>query len=258
MALATNNGLSAAFPETSIYTPPTDCSRFTDKDLVDACRRGDVQTIERYLDFCSKRRRSFLQQMMQMMNLGRKEPYDVTDEFSNRLIHIASQYGHTDLVETLIQHGAYIDSQNRLTGATPLHLAVIHGHLNTVEWLVRNGANIEAVDFLKRTPLHWAASENRLDMVQKLVELGADVNLTSRGKTAFDFCTDSRIKAYLFKNMDLHRRHSISPYDFAHRPSYDGGLQHHATISTSEPANYHESKLISSHIDKKKTLSHSY
>ena len=208
---------------------PVDNSQFTDTDLINACRRGDVQAVESYLNGYATRRKSLFQQLLEFLGMGKKTPQDVTDEYSNKLVHIASQYGHDDLLEILVRRGSCIDARNRHTGATPLHLAAIHGHCSTAEWLVEKGADINAVDNLHRTPLQWAASENRLDMVQTLIHRGADVNFVSKGKTAFDFATDPRIKAYLFKRMDDPHRLSISPFDIIHRPSVTR-LEHHNTV----------------------------
>jgi len=54
-------------------------------------------------------------------------------------LHYASEHGHTDVIQLLIDHGADIDAKNKW-GTTPLHLASSHGHTEIVKLLKANGA----------------------------------------------------------------------------------------------------------------------
>jgi ankyrin repeat protein len=74
---------------------------------------------------------------------------------NNTPLHLASQHGHIDIVEYLVNKGANVDSKDRsivmflssdilFHGITPLHYASEHGHIDIVEYLVNKGANVEA------------------------------------------------------------------------------------------------------------------
>ncbi|KAK9504836.1 hypothetical protein O3M35_009016 [Rhynocoris fuscipes] len=70
-------------------------------------------------------------------------------------------------------------------GWTPLHLASYFGHRDVVEVLLDNGADINAVNDAGDTALHKAAFIGREDLVLLLVERNADVNIRNgEGRTA--------------------------------------------------------------------------
>jgi len=65
----------------------------------------------------------------------------------------AARYGHTELAEMLLAHGADIDAaadENRIE--TPINVAAWFGHAQTVEMLLRHNPAL----FVHYTPAHWA------------------------------------------------------------------------------------------------------
>lgn len=62
-------------------------------------------------------------------------------------------------------------------GWTPLHLATYFGHKEVVELLLARGAEINAINDNGDTPLHKAAFIGREDLVMLLIQYNADVNL---------------------------------------------------------------------------------
>jgi len=99
----------------------------------------------------------------------------------NTPLHLASQYGHPEVVALLLDHQADVNTQNKDL-FTPLHLAGWYQRTNLIELLVKNGANIEAKEYRGATPLMmfiWRNSE--LDLVKFLVDQGADINAHIEG-----------------------------------------------------------------------------
>ncbi|MGC9051806.1 ankyrin repeat domain-containing protein, partial [Pyrobaculum sp.] len=95
--------------------------------------------------------------------------------------------GHPDVVEYLIERGAYVDATTG-DGATPLHIAAYMGHYAVVKILVERGANVNARSFEDVTPLHNAANRGYLNIVKYLVEHGAKPNVrTKSGNTPLHF-----------------------------------------------------------------------
>lgn len=101
-------------------------------------------------------------------------------------IGLAAFFGHTDIVEYLIEQGAEIDapSQNNMR-VRPLHSAVANKRVDIVKLLIDHGADVNSTQADDFTPLHEAAQNGLLDVAQWLIERGAHVNprLSSNNKT---------------------------------------------------------------------------
>ncbi|NBB89666.1 MAG: hypothetical protein GVY23_00500 [Spirochaetes bacterium] len=97
-------------------------------------------------------------------------------------LHWAAQHGHVEVVQTLIDNGANVNSRD-VFGRTPLHLAV--GHPAIIALLLEAGANVDARDSLSNTPLHRAVPS--IESVDALISAGADVRAeNTSGNTALD------------------------------------------------------------------------
>ena len=99
----------------------------------------------------------------------------------------ACEYGRTDVVAFLLEHGMPIDAAVKHDGQTGLHWAAICGHADVVSLLLERHASVTAVDrTYKGTPLAWAlhgwsdppygtARDRYYDVVGQLVRAGAAV-----------------------------------------------------------------------------------
>ena len=90
-------------------------------------------------------------------------------------LHTASRYGHADVVQLLLEHGAYANSRDA-SKRTPLFLASFSGHVEVARVLLKHNADTEARDMYGWGPLQWAADEGYVEFVRVLLEHGADVD----------------------------------------------------------------------------------
>ena len=92
---------------------------------------------------------------------------------------LASQYGHADIVELLLDAGEDPNRFNPLGGhshSTPLHQAAGNGHLDVVKLLVARGARTDVKDILfGATPAGWANYAGRKEVEAYLRELEAKI-----------------------------------------------------------------------------------
>ena len=94
------------------------------------------------------------------------------------LLHIASQWGHIDIVKSLIEANAKINIfTNSDTGPyTPLMVASQNNHAPVVRHLLLNGADVNAHRPPREvTSLHLACQKNSVDAARVLIEFGANI-----------------------------------------------------------------------------------
>ncbi len=99
---------------------------------------------------------------------------------------LAAFFGHTALVEWLLEVGAEVNSPSRnAMRVMPLHSAVANKRTDIVRLLLDHGADVNAAQADDFTPLHEAAQNGLLDVTQWLIDRGAAINprLASNGKT---------------------------------------------------------------------------
>lgn len=85
-------------------------------------------------------------------------------------LHEASNYGHVDIVNVLLDHGADINNRGGpcCEGITPLHDAAACGHLEVIDCLLDRGANPLVRTNKGETPLHsLIACRNRVVLEEK-------------------------------------------------------------------------------------------
>lgn len=100
------------------------------------------------------------------------------------ILILTAEYGHADVIESLLEHGARIDERNE-QGNTALILAARKGHAVAVEVLLRHGADPNVQEkFTKRTPLFEAIEKDHTEVAKTLLEYGASPGIkSSTGQT---------------------------------------------------------------------------
>jgi len=134
----------------------------TNHTLRDACRRGDVQAVQRLLAAGAATNQ------YQYLCCRQITP-----------LHDACYGGHLDVVRLLLAHKAAVDDESR-AGITPLYDACDKGNPQIVQLLLENGAKVEQGNSMGRAvhsgPLHVACENGCLQVVTLLLDAKASVH----------------------------------------------------------------------------------
>ncbi|WP_184891121.1 ankyrin repeat domain-containing protein [Candidatus Cardinium hertigii] len=96
-------------------------------------------------------------------------------------LHIAAAYGHTNVVEVLLDKDANIEAIDQY-GYTPLHMAAIYGKYDTAKLLLERQANKNSSDNWWYTPLHSAVQHGHFHIVELLLHHNASMRYKSKGE----------------------------------------------------------------------------
>ena len=100
-------------------------------------------------------------------------------------LHLASFYGHSDVVKELLSKNASKSAIQR-HGSTPLHFACKNGHIEIVKQLLgsgskrdaqyksKSGVNFDAKDHNGWTPLHFACLGGHFEIFSELLKKKAN------------------------------------------------------------------------------------
>jgi ankyrin repeat protein len=72
---------------------------------------------------------------------------DLADSLKVSALHLAAQYGHSEVVKLLIEAGAVVNctmTVRDIYGVTPLHLAVQNEHLDVMDILIAAGCDVHS------------------------------------------------------------------------------------------------------------------
>lgn len=101
---------------------------------------------------------------------------DVRDDQGRTPFLLATQYGHMDIIITLLDNGADLHAQGGCYGDA-IQAASYGGHLAAVQLLLENGAIVDKRGGTYGSALMAASSQGHVQVVRTLAEAGADVNV---------------------------------------------------------------------------------
>ena len=90
-------------------------------------------------------------------------------------MHLAARYGHTSVVQVILDRVKDKNPSNR-NWDTPLHFAARYGHLSITKLIVDSVVDKNPFNSGGDTPLHLAARFGRNDVVQYLIDEVEDKN----------------------------------------------------------------------------------
>lgn len=79
-----------------------------------------------------------------------------------------------------------------------MHNACSYGHIEVTEMLIKHGACVNAMDLWQFTPLHEAASKSRVEVCSLLLSKGGDPTLINcHSKSAIDLASTRELQEKL-------------------------------------------------------------
>ncbi|KAM9953254.1 hypothetical protein ACTFIR_008317 [Dictyostelium discoideum] len=120
----------------------------------------------------SNNKSGYLDDVKQLIQ-SKKVQIDLSDHLGNTALHYASNAGHTEVVEALVNAGANINIKNK-HGDTPLHKAAGRNRLETVKFLVKSKANVEIENVDKERPCDITNNQDIKNELLPVVEYEDD------------------------------------------------------------------------------------
>ena len=90
-------------------------------------------------------------------------------------LHRAAAKGDVATVQTLLDQGIAVDTQNESVG-TPLYEATRRGKLKVMKLLLKKGADVNSTGYHGFSPLSIAAEYNQVEAARLLLKQGADIS----------------------------------------------------------------------------------
>ena len=105
---------------------------------------------------------------------------DAKNQMYYTALHFSCEYGHVNILRTLIHHKANVNATTR-SGITPLELAVIQGHKNILYTLLSEFQYpVDAKGQDGYTALHYSCKYGYVDMVRTLVNHNLKANVNAK------------------------------------------------------------------------------
>ena len=107
-----------------------------------------------------------------------------------KYLYILAENGHTEIVDSLLSHGAQVDSRREDDAATPLMSASYRNHTAVVKLLTAKGAQINTADNNGYTLLHFAVLANSSEIVKLFLTHSPKVLPNNKGQNPLDIAKE--------------------------------------------------------------------
>ena len=105
---------------------------------------------------------------------------DSLDPAGLTLLQRATTWHRTNLINTLLAHGANVEATEDKTGCTALIFAAMGGYVDDVVTLLAAGASVNVADLKGDTALHYATAYNFAAVVDILLAYGASPDIPNK------------------------------------------------------------------------------
>ncbi|EDW72399.1 uncharacterized protein Dwil_GK20738 [Drosophila willistoni] len=78
---------------------------------------------------------------------------NILDDLGRSAVHMSASVARYEILEWLLNHGAYINGRDYESGSTPLHRALYYGSIDCAVLLMRYGASLDLLDENTQCPL---------------------------------------------------------------------------------------------------------
>jgi uncharacterized protein len=141
----------------------------TTPEIVQAVTQGDVAQV-----------RELLKGNSALVNISNPEGFT--------LLNLAAFFGHKTVLDELLAQGADVNQpSNNVHRVQPIHSAASMLHFDVIKTLLEHGAEVNTRQEESFVALHYAAEDGQLELVELLLQHGADPTIaTNTGETARD------------------------------------------------------------------------
>jgi ankyrin repeat protein len=108
----------------------------------------------------------------------------VQNTIGNTPLHIASEKGSTDIVETLLQESYTSVHTQNILGKTALHKALENNYEEVALYLIKYMSDVNTYDTSYTTALHIASTKGYVRVVDALIRKGAHINIYDKSQSS--------------------------------------------------------------------------
>jgi len=144
-------------------------------------------------------------------------------------LYVACKYNYKNTVEFLLQEDLANLDEKYEEDNSPLHIACQYGCTDIANLLIEKGMDINSVNQHKWTPLHMACEHKKVEVVKTLLSHGADITMqTDQGKTALHIVcenNDTKTAKFLLKHkavLSIKDHDGNLPIHIACQKGYEG------------------------------------
>ena len=109
------------------------------------------------------------------------------DFFQYAALHVASLFGHVEVIKLLLAHPKINVNSKNIDGQTPLSFGCQVGYVSVVEELLKDPhVDVTHDDNMGRTPLWYASREGEHEVIEQLIASGRDLGDVKNKKGNWD------------------------------------------------------------------------